>query len=236
MVLALIVLLPIAALARELPREPATRDPIVRAKWLVDLGDAYLENGSVAKACRAYEDATIVLPAWWIARVDAVKCGRLIGAPFEALLEHLRQAEIAFPKGPLIPLQRGILYEDHGDLDGARKAYRAAVELAPWMREGRRRLAEVSIQTGDQTTARAVLERLVAEAPDDLIARTRLADVYVRLGVPKLAAEQLEEVARGSGFPRRVLVRLTRLYEGMGAKKDLERTRKALGGALNTAR
>lgn len=235
-VAALVLLGAVGAGARELPREPATRDPTVRAKWLVELGDAYLENGAVAKACRAFEDATVVLPAWWIARLNAVKCGRLVGAPIEALLEHLRQAEAAFPRGPLIPLQRGILYEDQGDLDAARAAYRAAMELAPWMREARRRLAEVSITAGDHATARAVLEGLVAEAPRDLIARTRLADVYVMTGEASLAAAQLEEVVLGSAFPRRVRVRLVRLYESLGATKDVERTLRALDAGGSAGR
>lgn len=224
-----------SAVGRELPREPATRDPVVRARWLVELGDAYLENGAVAKSCRAYDDAVTALPAWWLARLGAVRCGRLMGRPFGELLAHLEAAEEAYPLGPLIHLQKGVLYEDHGDLEPARAAYRKVLSLAPQMREARRRLADLAIAAQDWAGAQVELEALVDSGRPEPIARTRLADVYVHLGATREAAKQLEEVARESRFRRGALVRLARLYESLGDTRNRDRVRGELDGQLGAS-
>lgn len=232
---AVLCLLAGGAAARELPREPATRDPVAKARWLVELGDAHLENGAVAKACKAYDDATEVLPTWWIARLGAVRCGRLVGRPVEELAAHLEAAEQAYPTGPLIHLQRGILSEDQGDLAGARAAYDMALDLAPQLREARRRLAAVAMASGDWGTARAELERLVEGPAADPLARVQLARAYEQLGLPTEAAAQLEHVVRAAPFRRGAQVRLMRLYERIGDARAAARVRQELDGTLGAA-
>lgn len=214
--------------ADELPREPMTQDPAVRAQWLVSLGDAHLGRGAIVEACRSYEEAVRLLPAWWIARFDYVKCGRLLGVGRERLEENLREAIRSYPKGAMLYLQLGFVAEDYGDSAKAREAYEQAVRLAPWRADARFRLAEMDLSDGDLEGAAAALSALVEVAPDNVVARNRLADVYLKLGRPADAAQQLEVVARRSRYVSTALVRLERIYAEIGPPDALARVRRAL--------
>jgi tetratricopeptide (TPR) repeat protein len=213
----------------ELPPEPKTKDSSERAQWLVAVGDAWLSHGVVPEACAAYEGAVKLLPPWWIARLNAARCGRMMGAPMEAVEAHLQAAIRSFPRGAILFVHLGQLYEDWGEVDKARAAYGSALQLAAWMTEPRRRLAELARAAGDAERARQELEALVEAAPSDLQARNVLAEVYAQLGRKEEAALQLEAVARGSRFPISALARLERLYAEMGATEHLTRVRKLLG-------
>ncbi len=79
--------------------------------------------------------------------------------------------------------------------------------------EAIKRRALTLAQAGDYTQARADLERLVSERPDDRLARTLLARVLIAAGAPSEAASQLERLVQTDGTDAEAWSLLGRLHQ-----------------------
>jgi tetratricopeptide (TPR) repeat protein len=201
----------------------ATENPVVAARQRLLDGRAALAKGSLRDGCALFEEATRILPTWWIPRLEFVQCARLIGVAPEVLLSHLLVALEVDPGKPTLRHLLGVVYEDHGDLQQARAAYAQAIALAPWMPEPRVRLAAMDLHSNRLAEARGHLEALLKGHAHHLVGRNLMAEVLLRMGREREALVHLEVVAARSGYREHALARLALLYQRLGM--DAEQTR-----------
>jgi Flp pilus assembly protein TadD len=89
---------------------------------------------------------------------------------------------------------RGVQLQQQGDLDGARRAYEAALKVAPRRVEALSNLGMVYAQLGQYEMATQQLKRAVALAPSEMGVRLNLAVVYMQAGDFGPASQELAEV------------------------------------------
>jgi len=95
----------------------------------------------------------------------------------------------------------GVVAKQGGDLDGAEKLFREAVEIDPELVEGYVALASVAHERGDFATAATQAERALELDPDNLLALQLRFDAYRQLGDEGKAAEAAGAMrAAGAGF------------------------------------
>jgi tetratricopeptide (TPR) repeat protein len=101
----------------------------------------------------------------------------------------------------------GVVAKQGGDLDGAEKLFREAVEIDPELVEGYVALASVAHERGDFATAATQAERALELDPDNLLALQLRFDAYRQLGDEGKAAEAAGAMrAAGAGFEAAVVV------------------------------
>ena len=205
-------------------------DPVRVARERLLKGRAALERGALRDGCALFEEATRILPTWWIPRMEFVQCARLIGVDPEIMLSHLLVALEVDPGKPTLRHLLGVVYEDHGDLQQARAAYAQAAALAPWMAEPRLRLAAMDLQSRRWREAREHLQSLLKGHPHHIVGRNLMAEVLLQMGREREALVHLEVVAARSGYRAHALARLAQLYQRLGMEEEWQRARSEIAG------
>ncbi len=163
-------------------RTARAADVVAHARELVARGDGDLRAGKPCQACRAFERAATLLPAWWVPHARWLRCGVACAAPRAAVEYHARQAASLAPSIPSVQVAVARAWLALGRRAEAVAHLRAATERAPWMLDARLALARVL------ALSHASAQRKEAEA----IARA----VAERVGSPALRAVALRLVAR----------------------------------------
>jgi len=154
---------------------------------------------------------------------DAYAQGRFYDAA------EILQKENNFP--PALILRAKAEYFS-GDLEGAEKTSRRALKLRPSSLEAGIYLARILREKGDMTGARAVIESLLADNPQDIRALRLAADIALETGKADEAAILLDRAAEFSAESAMVLLDRARLRWISGsaeaALEDLSRARAML--------
>jgi len=208
----------------------AVDNPIAVARERLLQGRAALAKGALRDGCALFEEATRILPTWWIPRLEFVQCARLIGVAPEVMLSHLLVALEVDPGKPTLRHLLGVVYEDHGDLQQARAAYAQTIALAPWMPEPRLRLAAMDLQSNRLARAHDHLQALLKGHPHHLVGRNLMAEVLLQMGREREALVHLEVVAARSGYRAHALARLALLYQRLGMDEEWRRIRAEIAG------
>jgi predicted Zn-dependent protease len=134
---------------------------------------------------------------------DDLKCAynlaivlQSLGADQEAVLDLFRRFAEREPGFPPVHVRIGIVLAEKGDLQGAARAYRRALELDPQLTIARRSLGQVRLAMDDAAGAVEDLERTAKSAPQDGPTQAALSQAYARLGNE---AKGLEAAARARG-------------------------------------
>jgi tetratricopeptide (TPR) repeat protein len=190
---------------------------------LIEKGRNLLKKGGTEAACISFRRATIALPTWWIARFEYVRCARLLGAPFDEMVDHLGIALKADPTKPALYHLLGVVHEDHGGIERAKNAYEKAIELAPWMVEVQLRRGLLAIQEKNLKRAETAFKSVLKHKSTNLIARNHLADIYLATGRKREAISHLQFVLKVTRYPGPTLARLAQLYGVLGMNADRAR-------------
>jgi Flp pilus assembly protein TadD len=97
-------------------------------------------------------------------------------------LARFQKFSQSFPTFPPVHFRIGRCLALQGDMEGAAKSYRKALELDPNLSIARRGLGQVLFALDDPRSAKAELERVAALSPNDGPTQSALAQVYRRLG------------------------------------------------------
>jgi tetratricopeptide (TPR) repeat protein len=151
---------------------------------------------------------------------------------YSRALPLITQAAAAAPNEPEIQCHLGMVYYALGQEAPARLAFQRALEGGkdfPGKNEARRSLAILAIdpKSSDPAT-QSLLEKRVAEDPNDPIALVRLAGVFIRNGALDKAIKAYQQALTQNPKNAYVLTRLAQLYSAPGA---LNNPQKALGYA-----
>lgn len=138
-----------------------------RARALVALGGAHLEEGRLAEAEKAFERAILYAPARAEVRIGIARAwlgsDLKVGAQ-RAVQVLLKAAELA-PDLPQVHTALGRARERTGERQLAQDSYELALRLDPTYRVARRRLIRLALARNDLSRARAESDRLVADGP-----------------------------------------------------------------------
>jgi putative PEP-CTERM system TPR-repeat lipoprotein len=145
-------------------------------------------------------------------------------ADYPRALSMLTQAAAAAPNEPEIQCHLGMVRYALGQEAPARLALQHALEGDkdfPGKDEARRRLAILAIdpKSSDPAT-QSLLEKRVAEDPNDPIALVRLAGVFIRNGTPGKAIKAYQQALTQNPKNAYVLTRLAQLYSAPGASNN----------------
>jgi len=141
-----------------------------RARALVALGTAWVGAGRRAEAERAFDRAVQFAPARAEIRIGIARAWQGSGKREDAdraLRVLARAAEIA-PDLPAVWYALGRARERTNDNAGALEAYDRVFRLDPSHRQARRRAVRLAVQARDFGRARHEVDRLLADAPNDL--------------------------------------------------------------------
>jgi tetratricopeptide (TPR) repeat protein len=194
----------LAALARADGRAVRIQRAIARLR-LGQLGAARKELEATGRDGRMPAEAAV-----WYALTD-VALGRAARA--RALLERLAQARTP---PPLVHAALGRALEAEGNLAGAERAYRAAIEREPFAPEGPTGLGRVLVARGMAKDALAPLEDAVRLDPADLETRRALGEARLAAGLAGSARAELDAVllARPNDVPALTLLSAAWLAQG----------------------
>ena len=155
------------------------------------------------------------------AATEATPLARAASTPYDAFLEGLRheearddaRAEACYRRAldgddglAAAHTNLGAIAHRRGDVDGARRAFEAALGCDPDQPEARYNLASLLYEAGEVEVAVAELRRVVQGAPGFADAHYNLATALERLGSKRQAREHLE--------------RYLALVEGTGDQED----------------
>lgn len=104
----------------------------------------------------------------------------------------LARAVVIAPGDPALRVRLGDLLDDAGDLDGAEREFRAALEADPDAKGAATGLGTVCLKTRRAEEARTWFERAVAAWPDDAVAHANLGAVLLARGERDAAVARLE--------------------------------------------
>jgi len=218
------------AQSRSSTLQPApVEQSVSRAKGLIEKGRSLMKRGGVEAACISFRQSTIALPTWWIARFEYVRCARLLGAPYEELLGHLEVAISADPGKAALHHLTGVVHEDHGKIALAKRSYKKAAEISPWMSEVHLRLGLIYMSEKRLPDAEKVFLSVLEHSPENIIARNHLSDIYILKGRKKDAIAHLRVVLGATKYPGPTLARLVRLYGELGMNAEKQQALKRLG-------
>jgi tetratricopeptide (TPR) repeat protein len=124
------------------------------------------------------------------------------------------------------PVKAGEALFAEGDLDGAERLFKLAVEECPGNVQALNNLAVTALARGDRRAASGYLKGAVEIKPDFLEARLNLAEVYGLEGKWSRAAKELERVLTFKPDDLPALKRLAQIYVNMG---EPDRARELLG-------
>ena len=204
---------PMIALADPPDPVQAARSSAERAAEAMRAGDELLKKDDLRGACAAYEDAIKALPSWWMPRLAAARCGRVIGMPVERLLEHAAFAVRARPQITITHVHYGLALEEAGRIDEAIVAYESALRVHAGLVDARYRLGLLLTRRGEFRTARRHLEEVLQSRPEYVVARVHLVRVLEKLGDIEGAEAGYRELVVRSRYPARALSQLARFYE-----------------------
>ena len=167
------------------PCGPASRstDPI----YLVELGNTYLQMGSLPDAAAAFRKAIALDPSLAEAQFNLATVLSALGDTAGAI-DGYRQAVVQRPDFFEAHFNLGDTLGGLGRLEEAADSYRRAVEINPQVASAHNNLGTILIEMGDFDGAVAALERAAALAPD-------AGDVLSNLGTALKHAERLDEAA-----------------------------------------
>ncbi len=221
----LLVLVPAFAVAE--PPDPVAqaRNDAERAFAKMHEGDALLAKDNLRGACQAFEDAIAILPSWWMPRLAAARCGRVVGMPIARVLEHAELAVRSRPQITLTHLQYGLALEESGRVEEAIAAYEQALGIHADLVEARFRLGFALAKNGKPQQARRHLEQVLSSRPDYVIALVHLAKVYETLGLQPEAERSLQQIVQRSRYPSRAMAQLALYYERHGQQERAREVR-----------
>lgn len=113
-----------------------------------------------------------------------------------AALEYLSEAARLEPNSLDAWINRGIAQRDTGDLDGAEKSYRSALDLSPQDPIAHNNLGNVLSAAGRHDEAAAAYRTAIASKSDYAEAKANLANTLRDLGDIEAALEILKDAAR----------------------------------------
>ena len=220
------VLMQIGMIQEALTNYPAARDAYERllsvdpqcSPALNNLAYIYSEYlGQPDKALEAAEKAHQLLPN---APSATDTLGWVLFRKGESLkaLPLLEEAASKLSADPEVQFHLGMVRYALGQEADARLALEAAAGAAHGFHgqeEARSRLAILAIEASTATPeARALLEKRVADAPDDSVALGRLARIYDRDGAVDKAVKAYEQLLKQDPKNAPVLARLSQIYAG----------------------
>jgi len=163
------------------------------------------DEGRLVLACRHFEQAVALAPAWPLAHYEYARCLRLIGDPEGLAAHHIARAEADLRRPPVF-VEKGRIAEDAGDAEAALAAYDEAIALLP---------AEVRAQLG---AARAVdprrpdaferLQQFVRRHPESAAGWRKLAEAAEHAGRPEEAERALRQAIEVSANKRAAIAAL----------------------------
>jgi tetratricopeptide (TPR) repeat protein len=148
-------------------------------------------------------------------------------------LALIQQAAAAFPQQPEVQFHLGIAHYCLGHEKEARSTLERALALSgtnspPWAAEARTRLAILNLDPKTVDAAgRAMLEKRLADAPNDFVALTRLAAVYESTGSLDKALAAFERVLTQNPKNPAILSKLADLYAANNLTKALDLAKQA---------
>ncbi len=166
------------------PAHPALHTQLARLRW---------QRGAGLEAMRHIEQAIERQPHEMHLRLVAADLLRQAGAGEQALGLLVRGLELV-PESAVFLTSAGALLEGMDRVGEARKYLREAQQRAPRSPAVRRNLVPALLRTGAAAEARAILDGLLAEFPDDQLLVAQRATALRLLGDPEYA--QLYDYAR----------------------------------------
>jgi tetratricopeptide (TPR) repeat protein len=154
---------------------------------------------------------------------------------FQKALDLLEQGEKAFPDSPEIPLLRGDLYDDQELYNLALKEYERADVLLPGDYDILFRKATVMGRLNLNREAVEVLERLVADYPDEIEAVGDLGWMYFKTFRVQQGEVVLREALERFGEDPGLLMTMGTIYTGLYRYDDAaEYYQRSIDAALET--
>jgi tetratricopeptide (TPR) repeat protein len=244
-------LLQIGIIQESLTNYSAARDAYERvlnlntnfAVALNNLAYLYCEHfNQIDKAAQLAEQAHRLYPTDY-AMADTLGWILYRKADYPRALSALTQATAAAPNEPEGQCHLGLVCYALGQEGPARLAFERAFQGDkdfPAKDEARRRVAILTIdpKSADPAT-QSLLEKRVAEDPNDAIALVRLAGIFNRNGTPDKAIKAYEQALARNPKNAYVLTSLARLYSAAGSlnnpRKTLEYAKEAHAAAPDDA-
>jgi tetratricopeptide (TPR) repeat protein len=229
-------LLQIGIIQESLTNYSAARDAYERvlnintnfAIALNNLAYLYCEHfNQIDKAAQLAEQAHRLYPTNY-AMADTLGWILYRKADYPKALSALTQATAAAPNEPEGQCHLGLVCYALGQEGPARLAFERGLQGDkdfPWKDEARRRAAILAIDPKSPDPAtQSLLEKRVAEDPNDAIALVRLAGIFNRNGTPDKAIKAYEQALAKNPKNAYVLTRLARLYSAPGSLNNPQKT------------
>jgi tetratricopeptide (TPR) repeat protein len=228
-------LLQIGIIQESLTNYSAARDAYERvlnintnfAVALNNLAYLYCEHfNQIDKAAQLAEQAHRLYPTNY-AMADTLGWILYRKADYPKALSALTQAVAAAPNEPEGQCHLGLVCYALGQEEPARLAFGRGLEGDkdfPAKDEARRRAAILAIDPKSPDPAtQSLLEKRVAEDPNDAIALVRLAGIFNRNGTPDKAIKAFEQALAKNPKNAHVLASLARLYSAPGSLNNLKK-------------
>jgi tetratricopeptide (TPR) repeat protein len=229
-------LLQIGLIQESLTNYSAARDAYERvltvntnyAVALNNLAYLYCEHfNQIDKAAQLAEQAHRLYPTNY-AMADTLGWILYRKADYPKALSALTQATAAAPNEPDGQCHLGLVCYALGQEGPARLAFERGLQGDkdfPGKDEARRRAAILAIDPKSPDPAtQSLLEKRVAEDPDDAIALVRLAGIFNRTGTPDKAIKAYEQALAKNPKNAYVLTCLARLYSAPGSLNNPQKT------------
>jgi tetratricopeptide (TPR) repeat protein len=138
---------------------------------------------------------------------------------------HLERARKAHPEDALAALYEGQALEKLGDLQGARKAFEAAVTQSPGKLDARLLLAHIDLKSGDRSAAQDQFEAVLLLDPANRDALLSLGKEHFEDKRYEDVVELLEPHVKDASVTADELNLLIQAYVGLGRTTDAEKVR-----------
>jgi tetratricopeptide (TPR) repeat protein len=156
---------------------------------------------------------------------------RAEGKDAEAILENMAANGILLEQNePVNPVLEGERLFNEGDIEGALRMFRQAMEDCPGNFQALNNLAGIAITQGENQKAMGYLRSAVELKPDFLEGRFNLAELYGLEDKWGKAARELQAILEFKPDDLPTLKRLAHAYVRMG---ELEKAKKLLDGSGN---
>ena len=158
-------------------------------------GESALQRNRVEEAYKEFEKAIALDPNDGDAHFGLAKVYRRT-LQLEKAEEQLQKVRTLDPLRIGVDVERGLISEARGDLEGAAKRYRAALDKTPENLDLRSKLGAVLVKTGQPDKGKKYLDKVLREQPYNAEAIHYLGRVALGRGKLILARQQFNKAVR----------------------------------------
>jgi len=198
--------------------------------WILK-GELELSLGKPETAQASFEKALDLSPTSAAARMGVVRAMLAQGKSNEAA-EHIDILAKASPNHPLVNYLKALAARQGNDLDSAQAALRDVLRVAPNHAPSLLQAGQIHTIQREFEQARDVLQRYLAQLPDNLGAKKLLAAVYIELEQAQKAVDLLGPMAARAPDDPQLLAMLGTAHM---SQRDFQAGRSYLGQAADLA-